>query len=216
MSKQKNITYHRYFVTISPKSGTVSLEQLVAFKETMIKKASKYAFVVEEGANGTHPHVHLLIEYPENKRKDTLIASVKNLVKRMAIETFVNVKPSYNPLHLLENYLTKEQVPEIVGFDLSALRQEVKGHNRSVYRKDSQRLRVTRDSFLDIYEQLLPRMNTTFTLSGADEHLTELCQLLYLDNYAYSFPIYNKRQVLDLLKLRYSLNDKKIIIEFLS
>lgn len=214
--KQKNTTYNRYFVTVSPKSGTVSLEQLEAFKTKLTSKASKFAFAIEHGANGDHPHAHLLIEFDSNKRKDTLTVTVKALCRRLKIEAHINVKPSYNPLHLLENYLTKEVEPEIVGFDLDTLRKEVKGHNRSVYRKDSQRLRITRDSFLDIYEQLLPRMTTTFTLRGADEHLTELCQLLYLDNYAYSFPIYNKRQVLDLLKLRYSLNDKKIIIEFLS
>lgn len=209
----KNQTYNRFHCTISPRQTTD--EELKAVAASLIKGVAKYCYVIEHGSNGTHPHLHILLEYPQNKRIDTLKTSIKTKLKKNYEITpqLLKITAAYNPIYLISTYLQKEQEIINEGFDIEALKKEQRSHNKEVFRTDAQQLVITRSSLLRLYRNIKPRLTTTMQdyPDSINTHMKEVMTLLEADNYNISFLIWNKKQTLDVIKYA-----NKIEIEFMS
>lgn len=206
--KSKKTTFNRYHITVSPPVDTINATALVKLVDLMLKDVSRYCYVIEHGAKGNHPHLHICLEYNKSKRQDTLKASTMTAVTKILPELankkyVVNVKPAYNPSYLISTYLTKEGELINCGFDLKELEAERRSHRLKIIKHDSNQLLITRASFLLIYEQYYAQLKNKWYdhYDTINKHLSELSQLLYKDNYRVDFLIYNKKQVTDLVRL---------------
>lgn len=205
---KKKTTYHRYHITVSPPVDTIKSDTLVKLVDLMLKDVTRYCYVVEHGAKGNHPHLHICLEYKTNKRQDTLRSSTMKQVAKILPELtnkkyVVCVKPAYNPSYLISDYLTKEGELINCGFDLKELETERRSHRIKVMKHDSTQLLITRASFLLTYGQYIDQIKNKWYdhYESINKHLSELSQLLYADNYRVDFLVYNKRQCTDLLRI---------------
>ncbi len=187
MPKKKPFKYHRWAITISPQSGLLTPVKITEIFLALVKKSKKYAYVIENGKKGDHPHLHALIEEHTDKRTDSYKKSHKNIiVKHTPITPFIyDAKPSFNPLYWLDKYMEKENSVINVGFDLLVIRSKFKIAKREILDLTSHLLPLNKTNFLYAYRDLLtrnPKFKSNYTYSCATYQL-EVCHLFDINNY---------------------------------
>ena len=213
MVKSKHPSHNMFHITVSPKSGEVSVETLEKLLLLITKKdVEKYAYVVEHGKDQNHPHLHLLIKYIKNKRQDTVKTTVVTKAKKhMVVSPYtIVVKTAWNPQYLITQYLQKEGELINEGFDMKQLKDEFKSIKREVYTLDSQQIPITRQSFLRLYRELQTQIKIKYALKYINEHINEFLKLVEAKGYNLSFYFWNKRQCNDIVRY---VNDDFIAVE---
>lgn len=210
MSKKtnKHPMHNMFHVTVSPKSGDVSVEILEKLKDLLVKKdIEKYCYVIEFGKNKDHPHLHILLQYTGNKRQDTVKTSVINKAKKFIVVTkyLVIVKTAWNPQYLLTEYMQKEEEMHNYGFDLKNIKKEFNLQKREVYNLDSQLIPVTRASFVRLYREMSKECKIKYSLKGYNDHVNEFIDIAEEKGYAiYPFYFWNKTQCNNIIKKQFN------------
>jgi len=187
--KVKNTEYDRFHITISPKSGDASHQHLDQCLASIVQKqVLRYCYVIENGKNSDHPHLHLLLQYDTNKRRDTLKTSIITKVKKIIDVSphTVMITPAYNPNYLITVYMQKEGEFINKGFDLELVKSESRSEKRQIYHLDSQLIPITFDSFIRLYRES-KSLISPFSLPNFDTHINELIHILEQKTYKISF-----------------------------
>ena len=79
--KPKNGSYHCFAWTVSPRTGTTTLQSLknsfIKYANKNKKKVSSYAYALELGKQAGHPHIHVLCKYVKPLRVGNLRTSLE-------------------------------------------------------------------------------------------------------------------------------------------
>lgn len=93
------------FITLSPQVYDQVDEKKVLLLAT--KNSDNHYIVVEMGSNGTHEHIHALVEYKEERRLDVIKKIILSCIKDGGLATCV-VKEAKNIPYLVGVYLQKD------------------------------------------------------------------------------------------------------------
>ncbi len=206
MPKVKNTLFDRYAFTISPRIGTSTVHELECAAESYRKKKSSQiehiAYCIETGDEGDHPHLHFLCLFNSKKRRDTLTKSISSyFLKALRHENspyFVDVAPAYEPQYWYSIYMRKQDFHfKNYGFSDEYMKSNSK--KRAVWKLGQDLLPITRSNFLPLYH--LNKDHVTYQGTFAtDEHINALLQYYRKSGYAIHFFVYNKKQIVDLIK----------------
>lgn len=220
MVKNKNLSYFRWAFTISPQTGSISpsrLEELTAeFLSKRSKSIEKYAYSMEMGKTNNHPHVHVLVSFKKNKRRDVLLTTLYSYfckkLPHLKTPRLVYVSAAHNPVYYLKDYMTKEGGKLInEGYDVGKLFEEAEAlsEKQKIYKLGQFLKPVTRRAFPYIYRMLLstdalsPIMTIavempfeeTRRVCCTNNHIKLLFDALTSCGFDYSFCVWNIKQV---------------------
>lgn len=209
--KPKNTCFPRFAVTVSPVSGKVSPQQLVdsivAYLESQKKKIVRSAYVYETGKEGNHPHLHFLVTYSSDKRRDTLLKSLqtffsKNLSHPIT-KPFIDVKPAYNPEYFLTEYMSKENPIVNNGYDITKLKKEQQSDKRKYLKMGTQLKPITRSNILEIIQEWKQTLTEEQVIDNRciKSEFDNFVNYMIEHNFNVSFIIWNKKQIIDCLKV---------------
>jgi len=180
-----------------------SLEEVKNATELFIKKQKplKWAYALELGETGDHPHSHMLLEYKDNKRRDNIKNSANNFftkfMKHERTPYFINVKPAYNPLYYFNTYMQKEQIEFLSeGFSFEDLKNSSKNERKRVAMLSHKGIKINRSNFMEIYQEQKFQSSYTVTCS---KYINEYMKFLQSKGYDVHFFFYNKKQVKDMI-----------------
>jgi len=187
MSGLKNSTKKNWGITISPpQSSYESREQLEECINKILSKFPRHVSVYECGTTGSHLHSHMYVESDKALRRDTLKASLLNILHKMLKvdsefdNVLLHLSPAENPTYYVSTYMTKESQPTFVGIDKD--KYNVKNIDRNLNQKASQLRNVTYRNLQFVIEQAIqdgfvPNLQSKKTV------ITELTKYLFKNNY---------------------------------
>lgn len=163
----KNSAVATYAFTVSPTTGTCTLDFL---KKTLLKyfKREKkririYAYCLEMGEQGDHPHTHVLLTFDEPRRRDIVLRSIKGFFIRELnhpdTRWFIKLTLANNPYHFLVRYMTKEGIEYVnAGYDVDKLKkkaQTLAAKQDALYAESKTHKTLTRMMFAILYESYI-------------------------------------------------------------
>ncbi len=206
---------HYFAITISPLKDPdfYNIDTLKSFVSRYVDYIDhiNYAFCIELGDKGDHPHIHMLVRFTEERRSD----KVKDQLLRYAVKhlphpktlMLVRVKRAHNAYMWLTEYMPKEGIYIYnSGFDLALLRKLNDSDNEHlrISMLGTKGFKVTRANFIYLYKDYLE----TTELSSCpglgdpsiDQYFTDVVSYFFLKQFQVHFFFYNKKQVLNMME----------------
>lgn len=210
-----NNTYSHYFaITVSPKkSPDYTIETLHDFVTLYVAYVDhiNYAYCIELGKNGDHPHFHMLIRFAEERRAD----KVKDQLVRFAVKhlphkktpNLVRVKRAHNAHMWLTEYMAKENLFLYnSGFDVALLKKLNADDNEHlrIALLGSRGYKVTRANFLPLFHEFVAsgQLESMPGLGSdtIDQYYTDVVSYFYHKEFQVHFFFYNKKQILNMME----------------
>lgn len=202
-----------YAVTVSPQTMFhIHLDLIQEIVEKYFSKykdkINNYAYCLELGSKGQHPHCHLLVEYNYERRSDKVKEQIQRVfssgLSHSVTPQFVKVKKAFNPYSWLTVYMKKENLVFVdSGFDLKLLKEisTKSSAHFEVIMKGQNLMKLTRSNFNILYKELLeddkltpyPPLESTFKCLS--EYFTKVVAVFDDEGYQIHFLIYNRKQV---------------------
>ncbi len=190
-----------YAITISPRPDTVTLDQLdvLANKYCTSKTIEKYAYALELGNSGNHPHLHMLCNYITTKRLDSLKLSLKRFVlKNLDHEStpkLVYISKAHKPLYFLQTYMQKEGIRFLnKGYDFVALKANEMTEKKRIFKMGHELIKLNRDNFLPLYLEVKDKIDSKYTPITTD-YISDLIKYFTLNGFSIGYILHSPRQV---------------------
>ena len=181
---------------------SIFTEVIKRYTATKNYTSTRYAYVFE-GAEKSHLHLHLYIDYGTSKKRlDTYRRSVRRFVSKQKLKHFnekitVNVDKSQNEVYLLQNYFTKEKKPVMVNISLEEIKNSTRIKNLENKKKSYKLKKLDRTICYVLMEEWY---------SNLSEEEAKVCtykefvNYLKEENYDISWIIFNNRNCEKLFK----------------
>lgn len=203
MSKHKN--HLTFAITVSPAKNHIDLEDLkpIVIKYLGNKMFSKWAYALEMGKNGDHPHTHMCVELVKPKRLDHLRRNVINFFsKAMEHEktpNLVKVTVAHKPLYFITQYMQKEEIDFCnKGYDIILLKAQEQTERQRYLSMGTKRFKLTRSNILDVYEETWPKVQSKYTCYTPDG-IKDWMEWLRKNGFDISFIVWNMKQVRNII-----------------
>ncbi len=212
MPKQKNTSYDRYHITLSPRTMELEdaflWEQYDKFYKTVIPLSIRHAVVVESGSEQSHLHMHLLVHFKKNYRIDHLKRKYQKLLKKLCIYSSkysLKVTPAYNPTYLLTEYFNKQSNAFYKGYDINQILTSFEVQRRTLYKDSNKNIKLTRQTLYYLIKKHSPNIEfpPLITLSYHSEFIhaiNELTHSIEESGHDITYVLWNKKTYLTLIK----------------
>lgn len=215
IKKKKDGSWTIFALTVSPTTGSASLDDLKKVYKIYCKKYKKNikssAYALELGQRKAHPHIHMLFEFTKSSRIGNRRKHFESFwgraLKHEITENFIGKKgcvAAHAPHYYFKKYMQKENIEfQNDGFEIDKLKKAANVEKTRYQSMGKSRISIHRGNFMEVFSDIIHTdkfgNHPIPFKSNMNKYIQYLIKYLWENGFSVTFILYNKKQVCDAL-----------------